>query len=163
MATINVTMPVLEDKYEQSVVMAPVVAAQSFVPGQLLALSGGEVEAVATGATSFFGVALGYAVDSMFGTANPPINESVRTIPVMRMKAGMTFFANLTGVLAQANLGAKYGVIVNANGVWEINQSDTTNLAVEIIELPPTPGLLHGGVGDTNARVKAMFIASAVA
>ena len=154
--TVPSLMPVLAGKFDESIVMVAPAAGQSFQPGQLLTIAGGVVSAAASAATAFFGIAMGPALDPMFGFLNP-------VVPVMRLRAGLTFLANLTGVLAQDNLGVQYGVLVLTNGIWQINQSNTTNLAVEVIEIPQNPGILPaGGIGDTNAWVKGAFLASAV-
>ena len=154
--TVPSLMPVLSGKFDESIVMVAPASGQTFQPGQLLTISAGVVSAAASAATAFFGIAMGPALDPMFGFLNPQI-------PVMKLRAGMTFLANLTGVLAQDNLGAQYGVVVLSNGIWQVNQSNITNLAVEVIEIPQNPGILPaGGIGDTNAWVKAAFLASAV-
>lgn len=41
-------------------------------------------------------------------------------------------------VPVQANVGAKFGVVKDANGIWALNIADTTNLMFEVVDIDIT-------------------------
>lgn len=141
--------------YTDCVVNQTPANAQAFVPKQLLTIAAGVVSVAASAVTGIFGVALGYAVDPVFGKANG-------TIPVLRARAGQRFLMNANGALAQANVGGKYGLLVNAQGLGLVDLTNTTEELFEVIEIFPAGVLPNGGIGDTNPRVLVELLASAV-
>ena len=157
MATINQQMPTPIRKFDSPQVYVAPAAGQTFVAGQPVALNaGGLVVAAATAAASVFGFAMAPAVDPMW-------NTPFTLVPVLKAKAGMRFYANLNGILSQVELGAQYGIIVNANGVWVIDPTNVTEKVFEIISLGQIPGYNGGGIGDTNPVVEVALLSGAVA
>lgn len=144
------------DEGEHVVQIAP-NGADTFSPHEFVKLAAGAAVPSASADAGVFGLSLAEYPDP-----TGKLNQSV--IPVLRAKAGQRLWMNVSGaVLAQAHLGGQYGLVI-ANGVAMVDLTNTTEKVFEIIEIGVQAGILpNGGIGDTNARVLAEILSSAVA
>ena len=123
-------------------------AGQSFKPGAVVVLSGGQIVKGASdpAANTVVGVAA-EAATGVQGTKHP----------VYMADEGAEFQARVqdTGVLALANVGTQYGIVFDAGrDIFRVDLSDTTNKVVTVTEL-------IDAVGDVNGKVVFKFMNAA--
>lgn len=124
-------------------------AGQSFKLGALVSVAAGLVAAGVTDPAA--GVVIGLAAENATGVTGNQVGVWVAD-------QNTEFIANVqdTGVLAQADVGALYGVVVDAakGNILRVDKSDTTNTRVVVTRLVDA-------VGDVNGRVEFRFLSAA--
>lgn len=124
-------------------------AGQSFKVGALVGLAAGVATAAVTDPAA--GTLVGLAAEAATGVTG-------NMIGVWVADQNTEFIANLqdTGALAAADVGAVYGLVVDAakGNILRVDKSDTTNTRVVITRLVDA-------VGDINGRVEFRFLAAA--
>jgi len=161
-ATLTILQPVLQDDFSDSKQMWDVTVGQTFEANEFVSLVSGKATVTASAATGSSGFTLGRAVDLPSGSLNARTAigpaSGFNGIPVARLHAGMRFKMTLTGkALAATDLGAQYGILLTSN-VHTVDGTNTTQKLFTIVEIPNTPGIGDGGIGDTNVRVVVEFI-----
>lgn len=163
-ATLAITYPVPEFDLATGGTEGVLVAtAQTFKPFQFVKLSSGKLTAASSADTTIHGFCLAPAVDPVTSVlTGDPNSSTYGGCPYIRVKPGMRFEMNLTGkTLAQTDVGAQYGLLVTAN-ICTVDGTNTTQKVFQVVEIPQTPTILDGGIGDTNARVIVEVIISTI-
>lgn len=145
MATIVTRQAQIYQRQSAEVLHIWPTASQTFGPGQFLKLVSGRLTAHTTAAgtseeMSYF--SLGHAVD-------PVTNVLNLLTPVVRVRHGMLVEMTFEGVAAIGDQGTNYGLKVTT-GVNTVLRSDTTNVALRLVQLPNDA--MNGIIGDTNVR-----------
>jgi hypothetical protein len=128
----------------------PQAAAQTFKRGALLVIdAGGAAAECGADPASIAGVALADAADyswqnDTFGTVDPGIPVAL---------ADQEFRGTLEGTFAASDIGAAYGVVLDASGYWTVDRSDTSATRVRITGVDD-----EVEVGDVNAPVRFVFL-----
>jgi hypothetical protein len=126
----------------------PEAASQSFDAGDVVISSSGKV-AIGTSdpaANLIFGV----AAEDASGVTDKKVG-----VYIADESAEFSAQVQDTGTLALANVGAQYGIVLDAtNGIFRVDLSDTTNKRVTITEL-------LDAIGDVNGRVVFKFMNAA--
>jgi hypothetical protein len=123
-------------------------ASQSFKAGHVVVLSAGKVVKGATDPAA--ATVLGIAAEDASGVTD-------RKVGVFVGDETAEFIGNVqnTGALALANVGASYGLVLDATyDVFRVDLADTTNLQVKVVELVDE-------VGDINGTVVFKFVNAA--
>lgn len=133
-------------------VVRTVTNGQTFIRGAVLKLASNLL--VESGATPTTGI-VGVAAQSAFtnpGNQLPNANVLASGSPIGGRPNDISIYVNdrtniFSGRMvnggtdpvqpALTDLGTSYGVIKTGNGTWAVNQADTTNLAVVIIDIEP--------------------------
>jgi hypothetical protein len=127
----------------------PEAAGQSFKVGALVGIAAGVVAAGVTDPVA--GTIVGLAAEAATGVTGNQVGVWVAD-------QNTEFIANLqdTGAIAAADLGALYGLVVDAakGNILRVDKSDTTNTRVVVTRLVDA-------VGDINGRVEFRFLAAA--
>jgi hypothetical protein len=122
----------------------PVVSGESFLRGAPLTQNSQEVDEIDTNdVTLILGVA-GAASESGFGYGNADTVSHVtgreNTVPVYLADRNQIFFGQLSNgttslvVPDNDNVGEDYGVIRQSDGTWTVDEADTSNVVVVIID-----------------------------
>lgn len=137
------------------VIVRTVTAGQTFKKGAVLILTSNLiVESGATPTTGIVGVALQAAFTnpgnqlpytSSLASGSPiggrPNDISIAINDKVQMFSGrMVNGATDPVTPALTDIGASYGVIKDANGIWAVDQSNTTQLCVKIVDIEPLGG-----------------------
>ena len=147
----------------------PVKSGETFVLGAPLTQNGIEVDEIDTNdVTLILGVA-GAASDSAFGLGNADTVSHVTgletTVPVFLADRNQIFegqLSNGTSALVvpdAANVGEDYGVVRQSDGTWTVDEADTTNVVVQILDFV-TQG---PECSDPNGKVFFRFLSSTLA
>lgn len=99
-------------------------AAQDFLQGAVLVLTAGEVSEAGADPAEVLGIALHDA------GADP--NPTKILVSVARSKSTFIMQPNVGETFAQTDEGVSYGVVEDADGIWVVDKSDTTNLVVVV-------------------------------
>lgn len=123
-------------------------AAQTFKPGHVVILTAGKI---VKGASAAVAAIVGIAAEAASGVTD-------RKIGVYMADENTEFQGRVqdTGALALANVGAQYGLVLDAaagRDIFRVNLADTTNKAVIVTEL-------IDAVADVNGKVVFKFINS---
>lgn len=160
-ATLAILPAVCMEDYSDAIFMADVTVGQTFESNLFVTMVSGKMTVTASAATASSAFALGRAVDLPSGLLNSRLqssNNALPGIPCIRLHAGMRFKMTLTGkALAATDVGTQYGLLLTAN-VHTVDGTNTTQKLFTIVEIPITPGILDGGIGDTNTRVIVEYI-----
>jgi hypothetical protein len=124
-------------------------AGQSFKLGALVGIAAGVVSAGVSDPAA--GTIVGLAAENATGVTGNQVGVWVAD-------QNTEFIANVqdTGALAAADVGALYGVVVDAakGNILRVDKSDTTNTRVVVTRLVDA-------VGDVNGRVEFRFLSAA--
>ena len=118
----------------------PVKAAEVWPVGALLKENtSGEWEECGADPTVIAAVALsGYGNSLAYGTLRldgfPPGYCQAALV-----RRGLPFRAKYVGTLG--TIGTSYGVVVDSDGDWKVDFSDTTNVSVKLVEIPAAENL----------------------
>lgn len=137
---------------------------ETFYEGSIATINAGEVDVIDTNdVTLIVGVA-GAASESAFGydLADSPtvVTGRSNTIPVYVANTNTVFYGQLsnadTALVAPdaANVGEDYGILIQADGVITVDESDTTNVVVNVIKFDTSV--------DSPGRVYFKFLQSAI-
>lgn len=144
-----------------------VKSGEDFVLGAPMTINAGEVDEIDTDdVTLVVGVA-GAADASAYGydMADQPstVTGRANTVPVHVANRNVVFMGQISNgttalvVPDAANVdGVGYGIIRQTDGVWTVDESDTTNKLVQVVDFDTS-------VGGTNGIVYFKFFAAAVA
>ena len=125
-------------------------AAQTFQKGAIVVLASNKIsEAGSTPTTGIVGVTLEAAFtepgNSLANTSQlatgSPIGGRPNDVKVAINDRTQVFSGRMVNggtdpvTPAQTDVGAKYGLAKDSNGIWYVNQADTTNLAVIVIDI----------------------------
>ena len=116
-------------------------AGQTFKPGHVVILSAGKIVKAASAAVAAI---VGVAAEAASGVTDRKIG-----VYVADENAELQGRVQDTGVLALANVGAQFGIVLDAaagRDIFRVNLADTTNKAVTVTEL-------IDAVGDVNGKV----------
>lgn len=133
-----------ENGVNPSTIHYVVKSGEDFVLGAPLTINAGEVDEIDTDdVTLIVGVA-GAADASAYGydMADSPtvITGRANTVPVWRATRDTVFIGQLSNgttslvVPDAANVGTQYGVIRQSDGTWTVDEADTTNDVVNVID-----------------------------
>lgn len=137
------------------VIVRTVTPAQTFKHGAVLILASNLLsEAGATPTTGIVGIALQAAFTnpgnqlpftSSLASGSPiggrPNDISVAVNDKVQQFSGrMVNGATDPVTPAVTDIGTSYGVAKDSNGIWYVNQADTTNLCVKIVDIEPLGG-----------------------
>lgn len=133
-----------ENGTNPSTIHYAVKSGEDFVLGAPLTINAGEVDELDTDdVTLIVGVA-GAADASAYGydMGDSPtvITGRVNTVPVWRATRDTVFIGQLSNgttslvVPDAANVGIQYGVIRQSDGTWTVDEADTTNDVVNVID-----------------------------
>lgn len=163
-ATLVITAPVPKFDFDAGGTQGvAVTTGQTFQPFQFVKLSSGKLTVAASADTTIHGFCLAPAVDPVTSVLTGASgSSSYGGCPYLRIKPGMRFQMSLTGkALAQTDVGLQYGLLVTSN-VCTVDGTNTTQKVFQVVEIPQTPTILEGGIGDTNARVVVEVITSTI-
>lgn len=147
----------------------PIVSGESFVLGAPLTQNSQEVDEIDTNdVTLILGIA-GAASESAFGYGNADTVSHVtgreNTVPVFLADRNQIFEGQLSNgttslvVPDNDNVGEDYGVVRQSDGTWTVDEADTTNVVVQIIDFV-TQG---AECADPFGKVYFRFLASTLA
>lgn len=121
-------------------------ASQSFKKGAVLIESGGKVAIAAADAVAAI---LGVAAADASGVTDKEV-LFYPALPGMVFEATFEDQTNENHALAAANVYANYAIQVDSNGIFYVDENDTTNTSVQIVGHKDP-------VGTTRARVYVSF------
>lgn len=129
----------------------PIADSETFLAGAVvLRDSDGNIAECGADPAVIAGIALHSVAD-----ANPAdtFGTVVSRVPVAT--ANQEFRGTLEGTFAAADVGAKYGLVLDATGYWTVDKSETSNTRVQIVGKDD-----EVAVGDVNAPVRFVFLAA---
>lgn len=119
-------------------------AGQSFKVGAVLVLSGGKLTKGVTGSK--------LNIPGIAAEAASGVTDDKRLIYLADENAEFVMRVADTQALALAQIGTSYGLVLDAtNDIFRVDTTDTTNVAVKVVEL-------LDAVGDVNGRVVVKFL-----
>lgn len=128
----------------------PLASGETFEEGAIvLRDSDGNFAECAADPASIAGVSMAAVSDyswqeDTFGTVVPRVPVAL---------ADQEFRGTLEGTYAAADVGASYGVVLDATGYWTIDKSETANKRVQITGVDD-----EVAVGDVNPPVRFVFL-----
>lgn len=127
-----------------STIHYPVRSGETFVGGAPLTINAGEVDEIDTDdVTLIVGVAASKNASAFgYDMADSPtvVTGRVDTVPVFRATRDTVFQGQLSNGTSNlvlpdnANVGVAYGVIKQSDGTWTVDEADTTNDVVTVID-----------------------------
>lgn len=128
-------------------------ASQTFIVGDVLIIDtaagkAGKVKKAGSDPIPITGV----AAEAASGTEGTAI-----AVYVADARGEFRAMTDSSATLSNLAIGTQYGIVEDTtNHIWRVDQSDTTNKRVVIVEVPNLGG--NGTYGDTNAEVIFRFI-----